>query len=82
MKMRDRLLPSLAAHGMVGQLLDVFGQSIRVRTLDGADDACVQCRAPVLEQRAVRDVVRERVLEGVREVGVEPGLVEELGGLQ
>jgi hypothetical protein len=67
---------------MVRQPLDVLGQSVRIGAFDGADDASMQGLAPVLEQGAVRDVMGERVLEGVREVRIEPRLVEELGGLE
>ena len=67
---------------MVGQPLDVLAQPVRIGAFDGADDAGVQGLAPVLEQGAVRDFMGERVLEGVREVRIEAGLVEELGGLE
>ena len=42
----------------------------------------VEGAPPVLEQAAVGDLVGQRVLEGVLEVRDEPGLVQELGGLQ
>ena len=44
--------------------------------------ARVQGAPPLLEQAAVGDLVRERVLEGVLEVGEQARLVEELRGLQ
>ena len=50
--------------------------------LDRVDDPRVKLAATLLQQAAVRDLVRERVLEGVLEIRKEPGLVEELGGLQ
>ena len=46
------------------------------------DDAGVQDALPVVEQPPVRNFMSERVPERVLEVGKEPGLVEELGGLQ
>ena len=46
------------------------------------DDPGVQRAPAVLEQAPVRDLVGERVLERVLELGEEPGLVEELGGLE
>ena len=50
--------------------------------LDRLHDPRVQ-RAPALSQEAsVRDLVHERVLEGVLEIRIEAGLVQELGGLQ
>src|SRR5438874_1411 len=53
MEIRDCGLPKLAAHGMMGKLLDVFRESIRIEAFDGADDAGVEIRASLLEQGAV-----------------------------
>ncbi len=41
-------LPPLTAHRMVGQCLDVFGQSVRIGLFDGAEDSRVQRTAPIL----------------------------------
>src|SRR6266851_3012376 len=49
---------------------------------DGADDACVKLASPLLQQSTVRDVVSERVLEGIFAIREEPGLVKKLGGLK
>ena len=49
-----------------------------VEPLEGLDDAGVERAPPVMEQPVVRHLVGEGVLEGVVEVGNEPGLVEEL----
>ena len=38
--------------------------------------------APLLQEAAVRDLMRERVFERVVEIREEAGLVEELGGLE
>jgi hypothetical protein len=51
-----------------------------VERLDRADDPGVQRATTLLQQPAVRDLVRERVLEGVLEIRIEPGLVEKLHG--
>jgi hypothetical protein len=53
-----------------------------VERLDRDNDPRVQLAAPFLQQPAVRDLVRERLLEGVLEVWEQPGLVEKLGGPQ
>jgi hypothetical protein len=50
--------------------------------LDRVDDPRVKLAATFLQEAPVRDLVSERVREGVLEIRIEPGLVEELGGLQ
>ena len=47
--------------------------------LDRLDDPRVKLVAALLQKPAVRDVLGERVREGVLRVRIEPGLVEELG---
>ena len=78
----DRLLPQLAAQGVVGQPLGLLGDALGREPLDGLGDAGVQGAPPLVEQAPVRDFVGERVLERVLEVRKEPGLVEELRGLE
>ena len=78
----DRLLPQLPAQGVVGQPLGLLGDALGREPLDGLGDAGVQGALPVVEQPLVRHLVRERVLERVLEVRKEPGLVEELRGLE
>ena len=79
---RDRLLPVLAFEGMVGEALDVFGTAIGVEMLDGVGDSRVQDPPPFLEETGIGDVVGERVLEGVFEIGEEARFVDELGRLE
>jgi hypothetical protein len=67
---------------VVSQPLDVFGQPIGIEAFDGLDDATVEGAPAVLEQTAVRHVVGEGMLERVLEVREDPGLVEQLRGLQ
>ena len=67
---------------MVGQPLSLLGDALGREPLDGLGDAGVQSALPVVEQSPVCDFVGERVLERVLEVRKEPGLVEELRGLQ
>ena len=78
----DRLLPQLPAQGVMGQPLGLLGDALGREPLDGLGDAGVQGALPLVEQSPVRDFVGERVLERVLEVRKEPGLVEELRGLQ
>src|SRR5438445_1081500 len=77
-EVRDRQLPHLTPHGMVGQPLDVLGQPVRIAALDGADNAGVQLLAPFLEQSAVSDFMGERMLEGVLAIRKEAGRVQKL----
>ena len=78
----DRLLPQLPAQGMMGQPLGLLGDALGREPLEGLGDAGVEGALPVVEQPLVRHLVRERVLERVLEVRKEPGLVEELRGLE
>src|SRR5882724_9072630 len=81
-EVRDGPLPHFASQGVVGEPLDVLGEPIGIEPLDHLDDARVQLTTSLLQKGAVSHVVRERVLEGVFEVGKEARLVEELGGLE
>jgi hypothetical protein len=62
--------------------LDLSAEAIPVERLDRRDDPRVKLASALLPQAAVGDCVSERVVEGVLEIRIEPGLVEELGGLQ
>ena len=44
--------------------LDLLTETIRVKRFDRFDDTGVKITAPLLEEAAVRDLMRERVLEG------------------
>src|SRR5882672_10879292 len=66
----------------MGEPLDLLAEAIPVEGLDRLDDSRVQLAATLLQQTAVRDLVRERVLEGVFEIRRQSRLVNELGGLQ
>jgi hypothetical protein len=76
------LLPQLSPEGMMGKPLDLFAEAIRVERLDRVDDPRVKFPTTLLDQPTVRDVLGERVLEGVLEVRKQLRLVEEFGGLQ
>src|SRR5580765_1572842 len=72
----------LAAHRVVGQPLHLLGQAVGVQVLDGRRDARMQAAPPLLQERAVGDVVRERVLERVLHAREQADLVDELRGLE
>src|SRR5258708_6551881 len=65
-----------------GKLQRAGAETISVERLDRVNEPRVQRPAPLLQQAAVRDLMRERMLERVLEIRKQPGLVEELGGLQ
>ena len=65
---------------MVREPLNLLAEAIRVYPLDRTDELRVKDPAALLQQGAVGDLVGERVLEGVLEIGKEARLVEELGG--
>src|SRR5262245_53111256 len=67
---------------MVGESLGVLLQALAGRPLDRFDDLRVERAAALLQEAAVRDLVRERMLERVLDLGEESRLVQELGGLQ
>jgi hypothetical protein len=63
-------------------LLNLFGEAVGETRLDGLYDPGMEHAAARGEERPVRHLVREGVLERVLEVGKEARLVEELSGLQ
>ena len=77
-----RLFPQLPLDGVMGESFYLLAKAIRVQPFQRPDDPCVKLAAALLQQSAVRDLVRECVLEGVLEIWKEPRLVNELGGLQ
>src|SRR5262249_18638226 len=72
------LVPDLTANRMVGEPLDVLRQTVRIDALDGLGDSGVQGAAALVEQPAVGDLVRQRMLEGVLDLREKPRLVHEL----
>src|SRR5262245_13834543 len=66
----------------MGESLGVLAETVPMEGLDRVDEPRVQ-RAPALQQQAtIRDLLRERMLEGVLKIRKQPRLVEELGRLQ
>jgi hypothetical protein len=81
-KVGHGLGPKLATMGVMSELVDVLGQAVGVEPLNRIGNSRVQPAAPLLQEAAVRDLVREGMLEGILEIGIEPSFVEELARLQ
>ena len=56
-------VPDLAPEGVMGQPFDLFGQTVHVLLFEHLDNARVQQAPPLLEQAAIRHLVRQGVLE-------------------
>ena len=78
----QRFLPHLPADGVVREPFDMFGNTLGVHLLHGVHDRGMVCSPALLEEAPVGDLVSQRVLEDVLEVGKEARFVEELGALQ
>jgi hypothetical protein len=78
-EIKHRLLPQLPSEGVMTEPLDLLSETILVEHLDLFDDARVKITAPLVQEAAVRNLVRERVLEGEGGIREEALLVEELG---
>ena len=79
---RDRLFPRLGADRVIREALDMLGEPVVAVLLDGFEDPRVELPSSRLEQTRVGDLVRQRVLEGVLDVGEEASLIEELDAPQ
>ena len=66
----------------MGETIDVLRQPIRVEPLENGNEPGMNGASPLLEHAAVGHLVGEGVLERVLGRREEPGLVEELRGLQ
>ena len=82
LKVGGRLGPALSPERVVRQALDVFVGSLDRQLLEDADDRRVERAPAVAGQARVRHFLGQRVLEHVFQVREEPGLVQELGGLE
>src|SRR5262249_2617217 len=81
-KVGNRLVLLLGSERMVGEMIDLLGEAIRVGLLDSVDDPRVEEASTFLEQATVCDLVGQGVLERVLEIGEEAPLVQELGRLK
>ena len=79
---RQGLVPHFPPQGMVGQPFHLLGHPLPGQGFEDLDDPRVQGAPPLLEETAVGHFVGEGVLEGILALGKEPGLVQELGGLE
>ena len=59
--------------------LDVVVEALAMQSLDRVHDRRVDGASPGMEQTLVRDLVRQRMLEGELQIGEQPSLVEEPG---
>jgi hypothetical protein len=75
-------VPDLRADGVVRPGFGLLGPSSPGMPLDRGEDDAVERPAPLEEQRGVGHVVGEGMLEGVREIGEQAALVEELRRLE
>src|SRR5262249_40631539 len=76
------LVPHLPPPGMLGQALDLLGQSLGIESLKPLDNASMEGAPPLLEQTAVGDLVSQGVLEGEFALWEQLRLVEKLSCLQ
>ena len=72
----------LAAKRVMGEQLSLLDKPIRIQFLNRLDDTTVKPAPPFLKQAAVSDLVRERMFEGVFELGEKTRLIEKLAGLE
>jgi hypothetical protein len=66
----------------MGEQFDLLAETIRVEGFDCVNEPRVEMAPALVQQSAIRDLVRERVLERVLQIGKQPRLVDELGSLQ
>ena len=75
--------PGLRPQRMVGEPLDVLGAALAgIAGLERRDDARVQRAALLFQQRGVGDLLGDRVLERVGEIGHQRARPHEVGGLE
>jgi hypothetical protein len=67
---------------MVGQAVDLLGQTVSGKRLEGLDDAGMQRPPPLLQETLVSHLMGERMLKGIFDLGEEARLIQELGSLQ
>jgi hypothetical protein len=82
MEIGNGLCPHLTPERVVGQALNVLGESLRVASLDGLDRPGVESTSALLQEASIRHLVSQRVLERVLDIGEQARLVEELGRLE
>jgi hypothetical protein len=74
--------PLLPFREVVGENLELISQPVRVQFLDRQGDQAVQFPAPLHQERVVRHLVRQGVLEHIRQLGEEALLVDHLDRLE
>src|SRR3990172_1772825 len=82
MEISHSFIPHLASKRMVGKPLHLFGQAIRIESFNSLDDPGMENTPPFLKEAPVGDLVGQRMLEGVFELGEETRLVNKFSGLK
>ena len=72
------LVPQPALERVVGEAIHLLGKTAQRHALDDRDETGMQGLPLFVQERAVGDLVSQRVLEGVLEIGKEARLVDEL----
>src|SRR5215813_5687881 len=75
-----RSIPELGTARMIGETLDVLHEAVGILAFDIFDDAGMQGAATFLEQRVVRDLPREAVLEDVLRFGKDAAFIQKFAG--
>jgi hypothetical protein len=78
-QVEQRLVPNLAAEGVVGKQLHVLGEPVSEARFDGPRDLGVERPPPLHKQTAVGDLVGQGMLEGILGFVEEASLVQEFG---
>src|SRR5262249_31401324 len=78
----DGLVPNLTLDSVMGAPLDLGAQGIWGEPLERLEDSPVQLATSILRKAFIRDLVGERVLEGVLEVWRDSRLVKKLHRLK
>src|SRR5262245_66631965 len=74
-----RLLPQLAFDSVMGESLYLLNEAVGIELLDHIDDSAVKHPALLGEKASIGDIVGQRVLKAVVQIGQMAGFVEELG---
>src|SRR5437867_3385763 len=81
-KIGNRPIPHFSPKGVVREPFNLAGEAVGVERLDGVHNMGMESTPLFIEQAAVGDFLRERVLKRVFELRKEARLVEKLSGLQ
>src|SRR5215471_14283524 len=74
-----RAIPQLAKKCVVTEALDVLAQPIGMESFDGLSYSAMEYPPTLNEERGVRDLISQTMLERVLQIRIEALLVEKLG---